>query len=97
MNAGVAAAAAAGASAASVMQAIRASGVLVRIEPHVFRDLLERQDEPLVVHATSGLFTTYYQYLMSYRGLAFFTKSDTPIDLPRGTELIVAQRIMIPG
>ncbi|QDU36622.1 hypothetical protein Mal4_09090 [Maioricimonas rarisocia] len=34
---------------------------------------------------------------MSYGGLAFFAKSESPLDLPADTELIVARRIMIPG
>ncbi|MFG0333671.1 MAG: hypothetical protein ACF8TS_09945 [Maioricimonas sp. JB049] len=97
MSAGAAGAAGAGGAAAAVTQAIRASGVLVRVEPHVFAELLRRQERPLVVHATGGLFSTNYQYLMSYGGLAFFTKSGSPLDLPAETELIVAQRIMIPG
>ena len=85
------------AAAAAIAQAIRASGVLVRVESHDFLRILERQEGPLVVHATGGFFSTNYQYLMSYKGLAFFTKSDTPINLPGDTELVQAQKIWIPG
>ncbi len=85
------------AAAAAIAQAIRASGVLVRVEPGDFLRILERQDAPLVVHATGGFFSTNYQYLMSYKGLAFFTKSDTPINLPGDTELVQTKKIWIPG
>jgi hypothetical protein len=61
MSAGAAGAAA----AAAVAQAIKASGVLVRVEPTEFLRVLQRQQEPLVVHATGGFFSTYYQYLTS--------------------------------
>jgi hypothetical protein len=94
MSAGAVAAAAA---AAAVAQAIKASGVLVRVEPTEFLRVLQRQQEPLVVHATAGFFGTYYQYLTSYKGLAFYTKSSSPLSLPSGCETIKAGGIWIPG
>jgi len=85
------------AAAAAIAQAIKASGVIVRVEPDDFLGILERQEGPLVVHATGGIFTTNYQYLTSYKGLAFFTKSGYPINLPGGAELVQAKKIWIPG
>jgi hypothetical protein len=95
MSAG-AAAAGAGAAAATA-QAIKASGVIVRVEPGDFLGILRRQPGALVVHATGGFLSTNYQYLTSYKGLAFFTKSSAPLDLPSGTELVQAKAIWIPG
>ena len=92
MSAGGAAAAA----AAAIAQATKASGVIVRIEPGDFLHILEQQERPLVVHATGGFLNTSYQYLTSYKGLAFFTKSETPMNLPRDTELVQAKKIWIP-
>jgi hypothetical protein len=94
MSAG-ASAAAAGAAAAA--QAIKASGAIVRVEPDDFLEILRRQQEPLVVHATGGLFSTSYQYLSSYKGLAFYTKSPVPMRLPNGCEIVQARKIWIPG
>ena len=37
-----------------------------------------------MVIAQGGVFSTNFQYLMSYKGLAFCTKSSTPLDLPAG-------------
>ena len=88
---------AAGAASAAIAQAIKASGEIVRVEPRDFLHILEQQKAPLVVHATGGFFSTSYQYLTSYKGLAFFTKSATPMNLPRDTELVQAQKIWIPG
>lgn len=76
MSAGASAAAA----AAAVAQAIKASGAIVRVEPADFMKILERQQEPLVVQASGGFFSTSYQYLSSYKGLAFFTKSPFPLN-----------------
>jgi len=81
MAAGAAAGGAA-AAAAAIAQAIRASGVLVRVEPREFEAIVGRTKAPLVVTATGGLFTTNYQYLTSYKGLAFFTYSEAPVPLP---------------
>ena len=85
------------AAAAAIANAIKASGVLVRIEPEDFRILVKRQPDPLVVHAVGGFLKTNYQYLTSYKGLAFFTKSPEPLDLHADVELIRAGSISIPG
>ncbi len=89
-------AAGAAAIAAAIAQAIRASGVLVRVSPDDFQKILRRVEQPLVIRATGGLFTSNHQYLTSYKGFAFFTKSSTEIILPVGTETIVANKIWIP-
>jgi hypothetical protein len=89
--------AAGAAAAAAIVTAIKASGVVVRLEPEEFAKLLGRIAEPLVVYAEGGFFGTKYQYLTSYKGLAFFTISGETLPLPAGTELITAGRIWIPG
>jgi hypothetical protein len=90
-------AAGAGAAAAAIAQAIKASGVLVRVEHGEFSKILSRVKDPLVVTAKGGIFSTNYQYLISYKGLAFFTKSGTPLALPSGCEVVAAWSINIPG
>ena len=87
----------AAAAAAAIAQATKASGVIVRLAPGDFLAVLGRQDEPLVVHATSGMLSTRYEYLNSYKGLAFFTKTEVPLSLPRGTEVVLARKIWIPA
>jgi hypothetical protein len=96
MSAGAAGGAGA-AAAAAIAQAIKASGAIVRVEPEDFAQILSRQKEPLVVHATGGFFSTNYQYLSSYKGLAFFCKSPMPLELPAGCEVVIAKKIWIPG
>lgn len=96
MGAGAGAGAAAGAAAA-IAQAIKASGAIVRVEPQDFQSMVQRQDEPLVIQATGGFFRKNYQYLSSYKGLAFFTKSPEPLHLPGDAEIVQAKTIWVPG
>lgn len=86
-----------GAAAAAIANAIKASGSIVRMEPQTFAALLRKIDKPLIVYAQGGLFSGKHQYLTSYKGLTFFTKSREQIDLPRTVEVIVANKIWMPG
>lgn len=97
MSAGAVGATGAAAAAAAMAQAIKASGVIVRVLPEDFLSILRRQQEPLVVQATAGFFSTKYLYLTSYKGLAFFTESPTMLPLPANSEIIQSQKIWIPG
>jgi hypothetical protein len=92
MSAGAAAAA-----AAAIANAIKASGILVRVSPEDFDAILRKNEKPLVIASTGGFISTNYQYLTSYKGFAFFTKSPAPLMLPPRAELIEAQKIWIPG
>lgn len=91
------AAAGAAAAAAAVAQAIKASGAIISMEPEDFLTLLDKVEEPLIVMATGGVINKNYQYLMGYKGLMFFVKSGEKLPLPPKAELIVANKIWIPG
>ena len=84
------------AHAAAIAQAIKASGVLVRVEPDQFRRILERQDEPLVVQAPAGFLQRGWRYLTSFKGLAFVTKSPEPIPLSGRALVVEAGAIWTP-
>jgi len=89
--------AAAAGAAAAIANAIKASGVLVRVRPEEFEKILSRAKDPLVVIAEGGFFSAKYQYLLSYKGLTFHCKSDEQLPLPLGTEVVSAGGIWIPG
>jgi len=98
MGAAGARGAAAGAAYAAIAQAIKASGAIVSVEPNDFETIVSRTDSPLVVVCEGrGLFSTKYQYLTGYKGLAFFTKSTMPLPLKSSAEIVEARRIWIPG
>jgi len=85
-----------------MVNAVRASGVIVQMEPDGFLDILRRamdEDTPLVVTATAKSFffkTTTYSYLTSYKGLIFYADSANPLVLPEPVELVLAESIWIP-
>ena len=89
--------AAAAAAHAARLNAIRSFGVIVTVEPDEFLKILDRHDKPLVVTSEGGFFTTSYFYLVSYKGLTFYTKSPISLALPDGAEIVQAKTISIPG
>lgn len=84
-------------AAAAIARAVKASGAIVRVEPREFQNILERHQEPLVILAQGGLFSTVYKYLTSYKGLIFYTQSSRSLDLPSRAEIVRSDRIWIPG
>lgn len=90
-------AAAGAAIAAAIANAVKASGVVVRLEPEDFMKVLGRIKEPLVLYNKGGLFTTKHQYLVSYKGFAFYTRTSTEIFLPAAAEVITVRSIWLPS
>lgn len=84
------------AAQAAIANAIKASGVLVRLEPAQWMAILKRIDAPLVVVAMGGVFRKHHKYLTAYRGLAFYTKSPDALVLPGRVEIITAKSMAIP-
>ncbi len=95
-NAGSAGAGAAAAHAAQ-MNAIKASGVLVRVEVRDFMTVLQMAEKPLVVYSGKSFWSRSFKYLTSYKGLAFYTKSPERLNLPGSAEVIASQEIYIPS
>src|SRR5262245_8888159 len=93
---GAAGAAAAGA-AARAANAIKACGAIVTVRPDEFVNVLNRVPDPLVVVSHGGFFSKQYKYLMSYKGMVFFTKSPTEISVTKKIEWVHADSISIPS
>jgi len=82
---------------AAIAQAIKASGVLVKVDPEDFNNILRKVEKPLVICSTGGIIRTNYQYLTSYKGFAFYTKCPVPLEFSPKIEVIIANKIWIPG
>jgi len=87
---------AAAAAVAAMINAIKASGTIVRVESKEFATILAKSKTPLVVQYEGGVFGKKYYYLTSYKGLAFHTKSKMPLNLPGDIELIAAKAFWMP-
>jgi len=81
---------------AAIANASKASGIVVKLEAPEWMKILKRNDNPLVVIARGGMFRRKYQYLTTYRGLAFYTTSEHPLVLPGRAELVNAKSISAP-
>jgi hypothetical protein len=88
--------ASAAAAHAAQVNALKAVGVIVKLEMVDWLRILERTDRPLVVLGIGGVFKKHNQYLTSYRGLAFFATSKDEIVLPPRCEIVRAKKISIP-
>lgn len=88
----------AGAAAAAIAQATKASGVIIHLEPEEFQRVLYRTENAVVViaPATGKMFSRKHQYLTSYRGLAFYTDTPDRLHMPSGAEVVAAKKIWVP-
>ncbi len=83
--------------AAAISEAIKASGAIVRLEPVDFERMLGRLEEALVVYTETGRRKTKYEYMTSYRGFVFYTKTDMEMRVPDRCEAIKAKKMWIPS
>lgn len=98
----MAAGGAAGGSAAAaahnqLVQAVRASGVIVQVEPQAFQTILGQTEKALIIVSRGGFLSAKFKYLVSYKGLAFYTKADTQLNLPGDAQTIEAKKIWVPS
>ena len=82
---------------AAIANAIKASGVVVQVSPEDFQRIVSKTEKPLVIWTKGGFFSTNYQYLTSYKGFAFFTKSKMALDLSPRIETVMVEKIWIPS
>jgi hypothetical protein len=90
-------AAATAAHVAAIANAIKASGAIVTVSQEDFETILRKIEKPLVIAATGGFISTNYQYLTSYKGFVFFVKCPAPLMFSSKVEIIVAEKIWLPG
>ncbi|HUW58179.1 MAG TPA: hypothetical protein VMZ92_16200, partial [Planctomycetota bacterium] len=88
---------AAGAAAAAIANAIKASGAIIHVEPEDFETILSRSEHPLVVSTGPRWYSKTWRYLTAYKGLIFYTKTPVAFEFGEGFEVITAQQIWIPG
>ena len=87
---------AAAAAHAAMINAIKASGAVVRIEEEDFRNLISKMDSGLVIEKPGGSMFSNYKYSTSYQGFIFYCRSRDAITIPSRLEKITARRIWVP-
>lgn len=86
-----------GAAAYQIMaNATKASGAIVKVEPDVFEQLIQKQQNGLVVFNEGGILSSSFKYLMNYKGIFFFTKTKMPLILPGNMEVVKTKKIWMP-
>lgn len=78
------------------MQATRSFGIITQVGRETFIEIIGRQDKPLILESTGGIFRKHYRYLTSYKGITFFTKCYNAVNLPTNAEIIKVHNIRIP-
>jgi len=82
-------------AAEGAVNAPKTVDVIADVESQDFHAILEKVDEPLVVHSPGTLWTKH-KYLTSYKGLVFFTKSKDALLIPASVEMVTAKKILLP-
>jgi len=80
----------------AMLNATKAMGPFVEIESNDFLEIVNRQKEPLVVHASKGMFSKKQQYLSPFRGIYLYCESTTPLEITSGASIISAKKLWIP-
>ena len=82
---------------AATIQAVRAMGVIVKLKPDDFLKIVNRVSEPLIVRAPHGAFSKKHDYLVTYKGFAFYTSTKDDLRLPPTVEVLNADSMYVPG
>jgi hypothetical protein len=86
----------AAAASAIIAKAVKASGAIIRVEAGDFKEILNKAGKSLVIKAKGGFFKPNYQYLTSYKGFVFYTRTKDEMLFSGDVELINAKEIWIP-
>ncbi len=68
--------------------------LIAEVEQDVFRSILKKTDQPLVLTVRSGV-PKAYKYLTHYGGYFFATRSKQPLDFSQVAEVISTNKIIL--
>ncbi|MEI7845112.1 MAG: hypothetical protein WCK35_04825 [Chloroflexota bacterium] len=84
--------------AAKSIRAITSTGAIVQVGVDVFQDILSREEVPIIVMCLAkSFFGSQYRYLISYKGLYFYTEAKTALQLPEKIEIINSSQMWMPN
>jgi hypothetical protein len=72
------------------------NGVFVKVESLDFLKLINEKEDLLIVHSVTGIFSSQYLYLTSYKGFILYCKSKEQLPLPSKHEKIYSSQVSLP-
>ena len=82
---------------AAIVRAIQASGAIVRLDAPDFDRIVWKAPEAIVIRARPGVFSKQHQYLTSYKGFVFHTRTRVELHFASSVEVVDAKKIWVPG
>jgi len=79
-----------------IQNALKMNGVFVQLTPDDFQNLINRNEGLMIVVSKTGLFTTQFLHLTSYKGLVFYCKAKAPFSISSKNETIYSNSISLP-
>ncbi len=79
-----------------IRQALKMNGVFVQLTVEDFRKLISKNEGLVIVVSKTGLFTTRYLHVTSYKGLVFYCKCKEPLPISSKNETIYSNSISLP-
>lgn len=79
-----------------IQQALKMNGVFVQLTIEDFKKLISKNEGLVIVVSKTGLFTTRYLHVMSYKGLVFYCKCKEPLPISSKNETIYSNSISLP-
>ena len=71
-------------------------GIVISVETDEFMRLMKQAGNALIIHQQPSWWQTYNRYLMSYRGMAFYTRSKEELSISKYAEVIAAKNFYVP-
>ena len=82
---------------AAMVNAIRASGAIVEVEPEALEQLVAKEKDPIVIFSEPGFLSKKFTFLINHKGFFFYTKTERHLSFPSDCEMIKSKKIWVPN
>ena len=73
------------------------SSVVISVETDEFMRLLKEAGNPVVIHQPSKWWQPYNRYLLTYRGMTFYTRTKEELVISKYADTVQAKSFYVPG
>lgn len=70
--------------------------IIVTVENDEFMRLVKQANDPMIIHQIPGWFSGQNRYLLTYRGVTFYTRSKEELSISKNAEVITAKYFYVP-